>query len=80
MPDLNCTIFMRALVRLSIHIEILIIGNIRFFLRNLESPYMTILLGLSPLSVPYVLVVLLLILTMNVLNNCYIILMILYEI
>jgi hypothetical protein len=31
MPDLNCAIFMRALVRLSIHIEILIIANIRFF-------------------------------------------------
>jgi hypothetical protein len=30
---------------------------------------MTALLGLSPLSVAYVLVVLLLILTMNVLNN-----------
>jgi hypothetical protein len=32
---------------------------------------MTALLDLSPLSVAYVLVVLLLILTMNVLCNCY---------
>jgi hypothetical protein len=39
---------------------------------------MIVLLTLSPLSVAYVLVVLLLILTMNVLNNFSIHLMILY--
>jgi hypothetical protein len=39
---------------------------------------MTALLALSPLSVPYVLVVLLLILTMNELNNFFMRLMILY--
>jgi hypothetical protein len=34
---LNCVILMNVLLRLSFHIEILIIGNIRLFLRNLES-------------------------------------------
>jgi hypothetical protein len=38
---------------------------------------MTALLGLSPLLVAYVLVILLLILTMNMLNKCYMLLMIL---
>jgi hypothetical protein len=38
MSNLNCTILMMALRRLSLHIEILIIGNIRLFLKNLESP------------------------------------------
>jgi hypothetical protein len=37
MSDLSCAIPMRALLRLSLHVEILIIGNIRFSLRNLES-------------------------------------------
>jgi hypothetical protein len=39
---------------------------------------MTVLLDLSPLSVPYVLVVLLHILIMNVLNSCYMRLMIMF--
>jgi hypothetical protein len=39
---------------------------------------MTALLGLSLLSVAYVLVVLLLILTMNVPNSCFMLLMILF--
>jgi hypothetical protein len=39
---------------------------------------MTVLLGLSPLSITYVLVVLLLTLTMNVLNNCFMLLMIMF--
>jgi hypothetical protein len=46
------------------------IGNIKLFLRNLESPWMIVLLDLNLLSVAYVLVVHLLILIMNVLNNC----------
>jgi hypothetical protein len=35
--DLNCAIPMRARLRLSLREEILTIGNIRLFLRNLES-------------------------------------------
>jgi hypothetical protein len=38
MSDLKCAIFMRALLRLSLHIEILITGNIILSLRNLKSP------------------------------------------
>jgi hypothetical protein len=68
---------MRALLRLSIHIEIPIIDSTRLFLRNLESPLMIDLLALSRLLAAYVHVVLLLILIMNVLNNCYMVLMIL---
>jgi hypothetical protein len=71
---------MRALLRLSFRVEIFTIGNIRLFLINLEIPYMTALLGLSPLSVAYVLVVLLHILIMNVINNCYMHLMIMFEV
>jgi hypothetical protein len=68
---------MRALLRLSLHIEIPITDSTRLFLRNLESPWMTALLGLSPLLAAYAHVVLLLIRIMNVLNNCYMLLMIL---
>jgi hypothetical protein len=39
---------------------------------------MTALLDLSPLSVAYILVVLLLILTMNVLNSCFMFWMIMF--
>jgi hypothetical protein len=39
---------------------------------------MNVLLGLSPLSVTYILMVLLLTLTMNVLNNCFMLLMIMF--
>jgi hypothetical protein len=67
--DLNCATLMRAHVKLNLLIRICTIGNIRRFLRNLESPWMIVLLDLSLLSVAYVLVVLLHILTMNVLNN-----------
>jgi hypothetical protein len=49
-----------------------------FFLRNLESPYMIALLALSQFLAAYVHVVLLLILIMNMLNNCCMHLMILY--
>jgi hypothetical protein len=80
MSSLNCAILMRALLRLSFRVEIFTIGNIRLFLINLEIPYMTALLGLSPLSVAYVLVVLLHILIMNVINNCYMHLMIMFEV
>jgi hypothetical protein len=37
MSGLNCAIPIRALLRLSLRVEILKIGNIRLFLRNLES-------------------------------------------
>jgi hypothetical protein len=66
--SLNCAIPMRAPLR-SLRIEILIIGSSRLFLKNLLNRLMTVLLGLSPLSVAYVLVVHLLILTMTMLNN-----------
>jgi hypothetical protein len=69
---------MRALMRLSLHIEILITGSNRLFLKNLVNRLMIALLGLSPLLVAYALVVLLLILTMNVLNNFSMCLMILF--
>jgi hypothetical protein len=61
---------MRARLKLNLLVRIRTIGNIRYFLKNLKSPWMIALLDLSLLSVAYVLVVLLLILTMNVLNNC----------
>jgi hypothetical protein len=67
--DLSCATRMRALLRLSVHVEILITDSIRLSLRNLESPLMIALLALSLLLVAYVHVILLLILIMNVLNN-----------
>jgi hypothetical protein len=65
----NYAILMRALLRLSLHVEIPIIDSTRLFLRNLESPLMIALLALSRLLVAYIHVALLLILIMNVLNN-----------
>jgi hypothetical protein len=59
---------MRAPLRLSLHVEILIIGGTRLFLSNLVNRLMIALLGLSPLSVVYILVVLLHILIMSVLR------------
>jgi hypothetical protein len=79
MFGLNCAILIRAPLRLSLRIEILIIGNTRLFLRNLMNHLMIALLGLSPLLVVYVLVVLLHIPIMNMLSSCYIRLMIMYE-
>jgi hypothetical protein len=76
--DLSCAIPMRALLRLSLQIEILITGSNRLSLRNLESHLMIALLDLSLLLAAYVHVVLLLILIMNVLNNCCMHLMILF--
>jgi hypothetical protein len=78
MFDLNYVILLRALMRLSLRVEIHTIDNIRCFLRNQEGPWMTALLDLSPLLVAYILVVLLLILTMNVLNNYCMLLMIMF--
>jgi hypothetical protein len=78
MSSLSCATPMRSLLRLSLHIEILITGSIRLSLKNLESPLMIALLALSLLLAAYVHVVLLLILIMNVLNNCCILLMILF--
>jgi hypothetical protein len=78
MSGLSCVILMRAPLRLSLHVEILITASIRPFLRNLMNRLIIVLLGLSPLSVAYVLVVLLHTLIMNMLSNCYMHLMIMY--
>jgi hypothetical protein len=78
MFGLSCATPMRALLRLSLHIEILITGSTRLSLRNLESPLLIALLALSLLLAAYIHVVLLLILIMNVLNNCCMHLMILF--
>jgi hypothetical protein len=77
MFGLSCATLRRALLRLSLHIEILITGSTRLSLRNLESPLIA-LLAFSLLLAAYVHVILLLILIMNVLNNYCILLMILY--
>jgi hypothetical protein len=77
MFSLSCATHMRALLRLSLHVEILITNSSRLFLISLESPLMIALLALSLLLAAYVHVVLLLILIMNVLNNCCMLLMIL---
>jgi hypothetical protein len=78
MFGLSCATHMRVLLRLSLHVEILKTDSTKLFLRNLERPEMIALLALSRLLAVYVHVVLLLILIMNVLNNCYMLLMILY--
>jgi hypothetical protein len=65
-------------VRLSLHLEILIIGSNRLFLRDMVNRLMIALLGLSLLSVAYVLVVHLHSPIMNVLSSCYMHLMIMY--
>jgi hypothetical protein len=70
MYELNCATLMRTRLKLNILVRIRTVGNIRHFLRNLESPWMITLFDLSLLSAAYILVVLLHILTMNVLNNC----------
>jgi hypothetical protein len=69
---------MRALLRLSLYVEILITGSTRLSLINLEIRLMIALLALSLLLAAYVHVVLLLILIMSMLNNCRMHLMILY--
>jgi hypothetical protein len=75
---LNCATHIRALLRLSLRVEILITASIKLFLKNLVNLLMIALLALSQLLASYVLVVLLHILIMNVLNNCCMLLMILF--
>jgi hypothetical protein len=75
--DLSCATHMRALLILSLHVDILIADSNRLFLRNLMNLLMIALFALSRLLVAYVLVVLLHTLIMNMLNNCYMLLMIL---
>jgi hypothetical protein len=70
---------MMVLLILSLHVEILITGSTILFLRNLVNRLMIALLDLSRLLAAYVHVTLLLILIMNVLNNCCMLLMILFE-
>jgi hypothetical protein len=74
----SCAIHMRAFLRLSLHVEILITGGTRLFLRNLVNRLIIALLDLSRLLATYVHVALLLILIMNVLNICCMLLMILF--
>jgi hypothetical protein len=69
---------MRVLRRLSLDIEILITGRTRLFLKNLVNRLMIALLDLSRLLAAYVYVALLLILIMNVLTNCFMLLVILF--
>jgi hypothetical protein len=78
MFGLSCAILMRALLRLSLDVEILITGSTRLFLRNLVNRLMIGLLDLSRLLAAYVHVVLLFILIMNMLNNYCMLLMILF--
>jgi hypothetical protein len=78
MSGLSYATPMRALLRLSLHVEIVITGSTILSLRNIESSLMIALLALSLLLEAYVHVVLLLIMIMNVLNNCCMLLMILY--
>jgi hypothetical protein len=73
----SCAILMRALLRLSLHVEILIIGSTKLFLRNLMNHLMIALLDLSRLLAAYIHVALLLILIMNMLNNYCMLLIIL---
>jgi hypothetical protein len=69
---------MRGFLRLTLHVGILIIGNTKLSLRNLMNHWMIALLVLNPLSVAYVLVVLLYTLIMNMLSSCYMCLMIIF--
>jgi hypothetical protein len=78
MFGLSCAILMRALLRLSLDVEILITGSTRLFLRNLVNRLMIGLLDLSRLLAAYVHVVLLFILIMNMPNNYCMLLMILF--
>jgi hypothetical protein len=78
MSGLSYAIPMRDLLRLRLHVGILIIVSTKLFLRNLVNPWMIVLLVLSPLSVIYVLVVLLHTLTINMLSSCYKRLMIIF--
>jgi hypothetical protein len=65
-------------LKLNLLVRTRTICNIRHFLRNLVSHWLIALLDLSPLLVTYALVVLLLILTMNVSNSCFMLWMIMF--
>jgi hypothetical protein len=78
MFSLSGAILMRAPPKLSLLVRTHTIGSIRLSLRNLVNPWMILLLGSRTLSVIYVLVVLLLTLIMNVLNNRFMLLMIMF--
>jgi hypothetical protein len=75
MSGLSCATPMRALLRLSLHVEILITCSTRLSLKNLVNHLMIALLTLSQLLAAYVHVIPLLILIMNVLSNCCMLLM-----
>jgi hypothetical protein len=49
MFGINYAIFMRAHLKLNLLVRILTIGSTKPLLRNLQSPWMIALLGLSPL-------------------------------
>jgi hypothetical protein len=65
-------------VKLSRLIRTPTIDSIKHLLRNMVNHLMIALLGLSRLLAAYVLMVLFLILTMNVLNSCFIFWMIMF--
>jgi hypothetical protein len=76
---LSYATLMRALLRLSLHVEILASRRDTYdVILFTESPLMIALIALSLLLAAYVHVTLLLILIMNVLNNYCMLLMILY--
>jgi hypothetical protein len=76
---LSYATLMRALLRLSLHVEILASCRDTYdVILFTESPLMIALIALSLLLAAYVHVTLLLILIMNVLNNYCMLLMILY--
>jgi hypothetical protein len=65
-------------VKLSLLVRTPIIDSIKRSLRSLVNHLIIALLGLSPLSVVYILVVLLHILTMNMSNSCFMFWMIMF--
>jgi hypothetical protein len=72
---LSCAASMRALLRLSLHVDIRITCSTRLSLINLVNHLMIDVLALSQLLIAYVHVVPLLFPIMNVLNNCGMLLM-----
>jgi hypothetical protein len=65
----SCAILIRALLRLSFYVEILIASSTKLFSQKPVNRLMIALLDLSRLLATYVHVALLLILIMNVPNN-----------
>jgi hypothetical protein len=55
MSGLNYAPLIRDHLKLNLFIRIRTIGNIEYFLKNLKSPWMIVLLDLSLLSVAYIL-------------------------